>query len=252
VVFTKSFLHYLPDVNCRAAIYAPPELGLVFHPNLPSRDCATTSVSIEGERVYFSSVYLDIHFAVEEPAWLLTMQKASSTRRHFLAGIDTNSHSNVWGSPSPNARGMRVEEVLFNHGLCVLNEGNDPTFQTSQAATCIDITVASPALASLVTKWKVNTKKHMLDHYLITADHNCPGPEGFRPIVLCNLPTPARTALLKIYSAIIELQYTPQRWRNAEVIFLPKPGKDGYTNSRAFRPISLMLFLFKTLERLVK
>jgi hypothetical protein len=83
---TKYFLHYLPDTNCRAAIYAPPELGLTFHPNLSSRDCATASVTIEGERVYFSSVYLDIRLTVEEPAWLLTLNKASSTRRHFLAG----------------------------------------------------------------------------------------------------------------------------------------------------------------------
>jgi hypothetical protein len=47
---TKSFLHYLPDTNCRAAIYAPPKLGLTFHPNLSSRNCATASVTIEGEK----------------------------------------------------------------------------------------------------------------------------------------------------------------------------------------------------------
>jgi hypothetical protein len=39
--------------------------------------------------------------------------------------------------------------------------------------------------------------------------HKCPGPDRFRPIVLCNLPLSAGTVLLKVYSAIIELQYTP-------------------------------------------
>jgi hypothetical protein len=63
-----------------------------------------------------------------------------------------------------------VEEVLFRFGLCILNKGNDPTFQTSLAATCIDITVASPALGSLVKNWKVSTEKHMSDHYQITDD----------------------------------------------------------------------------------
>jgi hypothetical protein len=82
--------------------------------------------------------------------------------------------------------------------------------------------------------------------------HKCPGPDGYRPIVLCHLPLKARTILIKLYTAIIALQYTPQRWRNAEVIFLPKPGKDDYTNRHAFRHISLMPFLFKTLERMVK
>jgi hypothetical protein len=45
--------------------------------------------------------------------------------------------------------------------------------------------------------------------------HKCAGPDGFKPIVLCNLPLPARNALLHIYSASIELQYIPQLWRNA-------------------------------------
>jgi hypothetical protein len=80
----------------------------------------------------------------------------------------------------------------------------------------------------------------------------CPGPDGYRPIVLCNLPPMARSILIILYNAIIALKYTPLQWRNAEVIFLPKPGKDDYTERRAFRPISLMPFLFKTLERLVK
>jgi hypothetical protein len=166
---TKLFLHFLPDVKCRAAIYAPPALGLVFHPNLSSRDCATASVTIEGERVYFSSVYLDIHLAVAEPVWILTMQKESSTRRHFMAGIDSNCHSNVRGSSDTNVRGLLLE-VLFEQGLCVLNKGSDPIFQSSLATTCIDITVASPALASLVSDWAVQTEKHLSDHYLITAN----------------------------------------------------------------------------------
>jgi hypothetical protein len=80
----------------------------------------------------------------------------------------------------------------------------------------------------------------------------CPGPDGYRPIVLCNLPPLARSILIILYNAIIALKYTPLQWRNAEGIFLPKPGKDDYTERRAFRPISLMPFLFKTLERLVK
>jgi hypothetical protein len=82
--------------------------------------------------------------------------------------------------------------------------------------------------------------------------HKCPGPVGYRPIVLCNLPLTARTLLIQLFTAIIQLKYTPKLWRSSEVIFLPKPGKEDYTERRAFPPISLMPFLFKTLERLVK
>jgi hypothetical protein len=422
------------------------------------------SLKAEGEIIYFSSVYLDIRRTVEEPAWLLKISKASFNHRHLLAGIDSNSNSDVWG-PTTNPRGVLLDKVLFQNGLCVLNEGNRPTFETSRAAACIYIAVATPALASLVTKWKMCDQMHLSDHHLIdmtlqvtpdrmplrqvrnlkmanwdefklsieasyygrdtpllwtaatvdsetvflhntitlaldiaapntpyrpkkaifswwtpeldelkkltrhahdyarcrpslkarwkpyrklrrclkartsswckftsnqvtpklaarlhrvlqrqaynklglltkddgtltesqemshlllmkehfpgssptniSADrgenspyplgatgchnhpvlvdqrpwlnlsaldlafkhfgkHKCAGPDRFKPIVLCNLPLAARNALLLIYNASIELQYIPQLWRNAEIIFLPKPGKDDYADRRAF------------------
>jgi hypothetical protein len=82
--------------------------------------------------------------------------------------------------------------------------------------------------------------------------HKCPGPDGFRPLLLCHLPEKARQALIDIYNAVIELQYTPLLWRGSDIVFLTKPGKQDYTDKRAFRPISLMPFLFKALERLIK
>ena len=46
-------------------------------------------------------------------------------------------------------------------------------------------------------------------------------------------------------------RHTPKAWRETEVIFLPKPGKDSYDIPKAYHPISLSIFLLKTLERLV-
>jgi hypothetical protein len=37
----------------------------------------------------------------------------------------------------------------------------------------------------------------------------------------------------------------------SKVIFIPKAGKDDYAQPRAWRPISLMSFVFKTLKRLL-
>ncbi|XP_063980958.1 uncharacterized protein LOC135164491 [Diachasmimorpha longicaudata] len=42
-----------------------------------------------------------------------------------------------------------------------------------------------------------------------------------------------------------------QMWREVKVVFIPKPGKCSYGNAKAYRPISLSSFLWKTLERLV-
>jgi hypothetical protein len=82
--------------------------------------------------------------------------------------------------------------------------------------------------------------------------HKCPGLDGFRPIVLSHLPDKAISALIGIYNAVIQLKYTPRLWRNNNIVFLPKPGKSDYTNRRSFRPISLMPFFFKVLERLTQ
>jgi hypothetical protein len=168
---TKFNLHFLPDISCQAAIYASPELGLSFHPSLSSRDCATCSIVVEDEKIFFSSVYLDCLLTVKDPAWLRTIAKTSSARRHYLAGIDTNAHSDVWCSTSTtDRRDHDVETILFQAGLCVLNKGTDPTFETAKEATCIDITVVSPALASVVKNWKVMQEMHLSDHHLIAAD----------------------------------------------------------------------------------
>ena len=77
------------------------------------------------------------------------------------------------------------------------------------------------------------------------------GPDGLQPLVLKNLGPTMRNRLLDIYKASLLLRHVPSIWRSANVIFLPKPGKDDYANVRSFRPISLSPFLFKALERLL-
>ena len=48
------------------------------------------------------------------------------------------------------------------------------------------------------------------------------------------------------------LGYIPKSWRRVKVIFIPKPGRQTYTETSSFRPISLTSFLLKILERLVE
>jgi hypothetical protein len=61
------------------------------------------------------------------------------------------------------------------------------------------------------------------------------------------MPEIAHTLLTRLHAAIIDLHYTPSLWRRSEIVFIPKPGKD-QSSPRAYRPILLMSFLFKTLE----
>ena len=59
------------------------------------------------------------------------------------------------------------------------------------------------------------------------------------------------TPLCRIYRACIANNYIPQAWKHAKVLFLPKPGKTDYTTAKAFRPISLISFLLKGLEKVI-
>lgn len=77
------------------------------------------------------------------------------------------------------------------------------------------------------------------------------GPDGFKPIVLQHLPTTMLQRLGVLFKVSLALEYVPKIWRLSKVIFIPKQAKDDYCHTRSWRPISLMSFLFKTLERLI-
>jgi hypothetical protein len=77
------------------------------------------------------------------------------------------------------------------------------------------------------------------------------GPDKLKPEVLQHLPREAVEALSNIFTALIELGYVPARWQTSYVIFIDQPGKTDFENPRSFRPISLMSFVYKTLEKVV-
>ena len=72
-----------------------------------------------------------------------------------------------------------------------------------------------------------------------------------RPVYINTSVIIAISRLTTIYKASFLLGYTPDSWRNAKVIFLPKPGKDDYTSPRSFRPITLSSVMLKIMERVV-
>ena len=82
--------------------------------------------------------------------------------------------------------------------------------------------------------------------------HKAPGLDGIKPIVMQNLPDAALARLNIIFTACIQLEYTPHSWRKSKVIFMAKPGKPDKANPRAYRPLSMNSYCLKTLEKCVK
>jgi hypothetical protein len=52
--------------------------------------------------------------------------------------------------------------------------------------------------------------------------------------------------ITKMFAAYLAYGYVPLAWRSVS-----KPGRDSYELAKAFRPISLISFFLKTMERLV-
>lgn len=57
--------------------------------------------------------------------------------------------------------------------------------------------------------------------------------------------------LQQLFRSSLRLNYIPESWRYSLVTFIPKQGKEDYSKSNAYRPISLMSFVLKTLEKLI-
>lgn len=76
-------------------------------------------------------------------------------------------------------------------------------------------------------------------------------PDELYPVILKNCVELMAKELVKIYKFCLNSGITPINWLRINVIFIPKVGKGSYNNPSHFRPISLMSFLFKTLEKFV-
>ena len=79
----------------------------------------------------------------------------------------------------------------------------------------------------------------------------CPGSDGLTPLIFKSLGPRALKRLLDIYKASLLLGKLAKGWLEVQTIFIPKPGKSNYAEPRSFRPISLMQFMMKIMEKLL-
>ena len=89
-----------------------------------------------------------------------------------------------------------------------------------------------------------------LDLALKKTKNTSPGPDNIPYTIFRNLPNQTKQYLLDIFNASIKLGYLPTRWKKADIILFPKPGKD-LTNPTNYRPISLIPTISKILERIL-
>ena len=105
----------------------------------------------------------------------------------------------------------------------------------------MDWTTASRAVTPSRVRWAIQGFE----------PYKAAGTVGIFPALLQRGLEVILPPVTKILMARVAIGYTPRRWRETRVVFIPKPGRTDYDQAGAYRPISRTSFLLKTLERLL-
>jgi len=123
----------------------------------------------EDQGITFYSCYIAPSVHISE--FRTIMQEIADDARgrsHILIAGDFNAWSTTWGSASTTQRRTILLEAVASLNVCLLNEGNRPTFSKIGRESIIDLTFASPELARNCV-WRLSEIYTHSDHALIIA-----------------------------------------------------------------------------------
>lgn len=124
-------------------------------------------VSTAVDEVYLISVYCqfcdNIEPYIEHLDKVITVLKD----KKVIIGMDSNANSPMWNSKHSDARGIELEDLVFQHNLSILNKANQPsTFRNIHGESNIDVTLATSQCARWIKNWQVR------EGWLGCGDHN--------------------------------------------------------------------------------
>jgi ribonuclease HI len=120
------------------------------------------------------------------------------------------------------------------------NPGDVPIF-TSYHANPSDWKLARMVITYKRVDWALKT----------FHPYKSPGTDGIHPILLREGKEHLCSPLTHLFRASLAMGYLPEPWREARVVFIPKPGNLYGNTAKSFRPISLTSFLLKSMEKLI-
>ena len=108
-----------------------------------------------------------------------------------------------------------------------------------------NLSITEERLAQIVNPTTLEAALAAFDPY------KSPGFDEIYPVMLQKSVKILGPYLIDIFKLSLRTGKLPKQWLKVKTVFIPKPGKTDYTIAKSFRPISLMSFMLKTLERLI-
>lgn len=88
---------------------------------------------------------------------------------HWIVGGDFNAWATEWNSRKTEPRGTMLLDTMASMGLCLLNQGDTPTFVRNDQISFIDLTLCSLSVVNKMKEWKVRDEEESgSDHCYIT------------------------------------------------------------------------------------
>ena len=143
--------------------------GVMFHENFSNRDTCTISIKDPNDpnkRTFISSVYMhdsediDKHFVNE------VLKMTAIKKMGLIICADTNAHSTIWGNNENNQRGDKLENLIIDHNLEIVNTVFTPTWSRGDYSSTIDLTMIN-IFAPKIKSWEILTGTSESDHEII-------------------------------------------------------------------------------------
>ncbi|GFU46454.1 putative RNA-directed DNA polymerase from transposon X-element [Trichonephila clavipes] len=98
-------------------------------------------------------------------------QLVSQLPAPFILLGDFNGHSLLWGHDDTNSRGRQIEQLISDHCLCLLNNGEKTYFHApTRSFHSLNLAICSPVLLPLF-KFELDQDLHNSDHFPLLVSH---------------------------------------------------------------------------------
>ena len=156
-------------------------VALLVHYSVPSvsfplrtgLQAVAATVDITNIKLTIVSVYLPPGEAFPEAEFQDLIRELPTN--YIILG-DLNTYSTQWGCPRTNTRGRRLEEIIMQNNICILNTGHPTHISLPSGSTsAIDLSLCSPSLAHRF-QWRTHDNPCGSDHYPIWVWSEAPHP----------------------------------------------------------------------------